>query len=65
MLRILLFICCIQTGSGPGYHKALAGFSLNGHLTPTTIPGCGTTAYMQFNTTIMQPAEMQPLFNFT
>ncbi len=36
--------------------------SLNGHLTLTAIPGCGTTAYMEFNTAIMQLAEVQASF---
>lgn len=36
--------------------------SLNGQLTLTAIPGCGTTAYMEFNTAIMQLAEVQPSF---
>lgn len=36
--------------------------SLNGHLTLTAIPGSGTTAYMEFNTAIMQPAELRSSF---
>lgn len=36
--------------------------SLNGQLTITASPGCGTTAYMEFNVGVMQPVEMQLLF---
>jgi len=33
---------------------------LNGHLTLTATPGCGTTVYIEFNIAIMQLMEMQP-----
>lgn len=36
--------------------------SLNGHLTLTATPGCGTTVYIEFNIAIMQLMEMQPSF---
>ncbi|NLU92703.1 sensor histidine kinase [Chitinophaga sp. Ak27] len=36
--------------------------SLNGQLTITASPGCGTTAYMEFNVGVIQPMEMQFLF---
>jgi signal transduction histidine kinase len=36
--------------------------SLNGHLTLTATPGCGTTVYMEFNIAIMQLMEMEPTF---
>ncbi|MGF6926033.1 signal transduction histidine kinase [Chitinophaga sp. W2I13] len=36
--------------------------SLNGHLTLTAIPGCGTTAYIEFNIAIMQLMEVQSSF---
>jgi len=36
--------------------------SLNGHLTLTAIPGCGTTAYIEFDIAIMQLTEMQAAF---
>ncbi|SEW25714.1 tetratricopeptide repeat-containing sensor histidine kinase [Chitinophaga arvensicola] len=36
--------------------------SLNGHLTLTATPGCGTTAYIEFNIAIMQLTEMEAVF---
>ncbi|MBO9729459.1 MAG: tetratricopeptide repeat protein [Chitinophaga sp.] len=36
--------------------------ALNGHLTLTATPGCGTTVYMEFNIAIMQLMELQPTF---
>jgi signal transduction histidine kinase len=36
--------------------------SLDGHLTLTATPGCGTTVYIEFNMAIMQLMEMEPSF---